>query len=169
VVPPPVSWWPPAPGRYVVGALAIALAVWSARHGWERRRATAYRRAVLPLLLRWALPPYRRARVGVTVPFLDRVAVLTGQQPATGVVVLRPPLVQQIAASETGRFARLERACLDCDAPAAYKALFAWLERLHPRARPATIEQDLPAARTDAELRTLVEGLEAAVVAGQKR
>ena len=53
--------------------------------------------------------------------------------------------------------------------PAAYKALFAWLERVHPRARPATIEQDLPAARTDAALPALVEGLEAAVVAGQKR
>jgi hypothetical protein len=33
----------------------------------------------------------------------------------------------------------------------------------------ATTEQDLPAAGTDAQLRTLVEGLEAAVVAGQKR
>ena len=34
--------------------------------------------AALPLLMRWALPPYRQARVGVTVPFLDRVAALTG-------------------------------------------------------------------------------------------
>jgi hypothetical protein len=40
---------------------------------------------------------------------------------------------------------------------------------VHPRPCPATIEQDLPAIRTDAELRTLVEGLQAAVVAGQKR
>ena len=36
VVPPPVSWWPPAPGWYVVGGLAIALAVWAARRGWQR-------------------------------------------------------------------------------------------------------------------------------------
>jgi hypothetical protein len=76
---------------------------------------------------------------------------------------------EQYEASEAGRFGHLERACLDGDAPAAYRALFAWLQRAHPRDRPATIERDLPAARTDAELRTLVEALEAAVVAGQKR
>jgi hypothetical protein len=76
---------------------------------------------------------------------------------------------EQYEASEAGRFARLERACLEGDAPAAYKALFAWLERVHPRDCPATIEQDLPATRTDAELRARVEGLEAAVVAGEKR
>ena len=76
---------------------------------------------------------------------------------------------EQYEASEAGCFAHLERACLDGDAPAAYKALFAWLERVHPRDCPATIEQDLPTAGTDAELRALAEGLEAAVVAGQKR
>ena len=47
--------------------------------------------AVLSLLMRWALPPYRQTRVGVTVPFLDRVAALTGQQPATETVVRSPP------------------------------------------------------------------------------
>ena len=52
VVPPPVSWWPPAPGWYVVGALGIALAVWSAWRGWERWRAAAYRRAGLAELRR---------------------------------------------------------------------------------------------------------------------
>jgi hypothetical protein len=40
------------------------------------------------------------------------------------------------------------------------------VERAHADDR---IEQDLPARRTDAELRALVEGLRAAVVAGQKR
>ncbi len=76
---------------------------------------------------------------------------------------------EQYEASEAGSFAHLERACLDGDAPAAYRALFAWLERVHPRDRPATIEQDLLAGRTDAELRACVEELEAAVVAGQQR
>ena len=47
VVPPPVSWWPPAPGWYLVGGLAIALAVWAAWRGWQRWRAAAYRRAAL--------------------------------------------------------------------------------------------------------------------------
>jgi hypothetical protein len=51
-VPPPVSWWPPAPGWYVVGALAVALAVWSAWRGWERWRAAVYRRAALAELRR---------------------------------------------------------------------------------------------------------------------
>jgi hypothetical protein len=48
-------------------------------------------------------------------------------------------------------------------------SLFAWLERVHRRACPATIEQDLPAVRTDTELRSLVEGLQAAVGGGQQR
>ncbi|WP_166831644.1 DUF4381 domain-containing protein [Thalassoroseus pseudoceratinae] len=46
-VPPPVPWWPPAPGWYVVLALAflavILLFVWQ----WRRWRANAYRRAAL--------------------------------------------------------------------------------------------------------------------------
>ena len=52
VVPPPVSWWPPEPGWYVVGGLAIALTVWAAWRGWERWRAAAYRRAALAELRR---------------------------------------------------------------------------------------------------------------------
>jgi hypothetical protein len=41
VMPPPVPWWPPAPGWYVlavvVGALVIAI-VWRARRRWLARR-----------------------------------------------------------------------------------------------------------------------------------
>ena len=39
---------------------------------------------------------YRQARTGLVVPFLGRLAHLTGQQPAPGAVVVRPPLLQQV-------------------------------------------------------------------------
>ena len=50
----------------------------------------------LPLLLRWVLPTYRQTMTGVVVPFLNRLAALTGQQPAHGAVSVRPPLIQQM-------------------------------------------------------------------------
>jgi Mg-chelatase subunit ChlD len=51
---------------------------------------------VLPLLLHRVLPAYRQTMSGVVVPFLDRLAALTGQQPAPGAVIVRPPLIQQV-------------------------------------------------------------------------
>jgi Mg-chelatase subunit ChlD len=51
---------------------------------------------ILPLLLDRLLPPYRQTRVGLAVPFLDRLAHLTGQQPAPGAIVVQPPLVQRV-------------------------------------------------------------------------
>jgi Mg-chelatase subunit ChlD len=50
----------------------------------------------LPLLLHWVLPAYRQAMTGVAVPFLNRLAALTGQQPAPGAVSVRSPLIQQV-------------------------------------------------------------------------
>jgi Ca-activated chloride channel homolog len=50
---------------------------------------------VLPLLLHWLLPAYRQTTLGV-VPFLNQLAALTGQQPAPGAVIVRPPLMQQV-------------------------------------------------------------------------
>ena len=47
VVPPPVSWWPPAPGWYGLAGLLIGLATWLAWRGVSRRRAGAFRRAAL--------------------------------------------------------------------------------------------------------------------------
>jgi len=41
----------------------------------------------VPLLVRWLAPPHREDRVGLNVPFLDRLARLTGQKPAEGAVV----------------------------------------------------------------------------------
>jgi hypothetical protein len=47
VVPPPIPWWPPAPGWYVVLALTFTLMLaWAARR-WARWRRDAYRRAAL--------------------------------------------------------------------------------------------------------------------------
>ena len=47
VMPPPVSWWPLAPGWYVLAALVVVLATWLAWRVIHRRRAGAYRRAAL--------------------------------------------------------------------------------------------------------------------------
>jgi Ca-activated chloride channel homolog len=51
---------------------------------------------VLPLLLHWVLPAYRQTMSGVVVPFIGRLAALTGRQPAPGAVIVRPPLIQQV-------------------------------------------------------------------------
>ena len=46
-VPPPVPWWPPAPGWFVVGGVVLGLGFWGAWRAWRRWRAAAYRRAAL--------------------------------------------------------------------------------------------------------------------------
>jgi Mg-chelatase subunit ChlD len=50
----------------------------------------------LPLLLHRLLPAYRQTKIGVVVPFLGRLAALTGQQPAAGAVVARSPFIQRV-------------------------------------------------------------------------
>ncbi len=47
VAPPPVPWWPPAPGWWVVGALALVLGARAAWSAWCAWRKAAYRRAAL--------------------------------------------------------------------------------------------------------------------------
>jgi hypothetical protein len=47
VVPPPVPWWPPAPGWFVVGGVVLGLVFWTVWRVWRRWRAAAYRRAAL--------------------------------------------------------------------------------------------------------------------------
>lgn len=43
----------------------------------------------VPLLVAWLSRPHRQTTTALRVPFLDRVAQLTGQTPASGAVVLR--------------------------------------------------------------------------------
>lgn len=50
VAPPPVSWWPPAPGWDIVGAAILILLIWSAWHLIVWWRKNAYRREALTLL-----------------------------------------------------------------------------------------------------------------------
>lgn len=47
VEPPPVPWWPPAPGWYVVLALVTAAAAWFCVRYWRQWQANAYRREAL--------------------------------------------------------------------------------------------------------------------------
>lgn len=50
----------------------------------------------LPLLVRFALPAYVEQRVGLTVPFFDRLARLSGQKSFSGGVVARRNLASRI-------------------------------------------------------------------------
>lgn len=51
----------------------------------------------LPLLIWWLAPPHREARQGLVVPFLDRLAQQTGQQPAEGAVIMRGAWLRKIS------------------------------------------------------------------------
>ncbi|TWU67116.1 MULTISPECIES: DUF4381 domain-containing protein [Crateriforma] len=47
VQPADVSWWPPAPGWYVVMAMILAIMIWVMFRWWQRYQADAYRRSAL--------------------------------------------------------------------------------------------------------------------------
>lgn len=51
----------------------------------------------LPLLVRWLVPSYREPRQGLRVPFLPRLAKVTGREPTAGAVVLRGGWVRSVA------------------------------------------------------------------------
>jgi hypothetical protein len=51
-VPPPVPWWPPAPGWWMVMAVLVIAIIVVAFRAWRRWRANAYRRAALRELQR---------------------------------------------------------------------------------------------------------------------
>lgn len=50
----------------------------------------------LPLLLRWVMPSHRESRSAVRIPFFQRLARATGQQPALGAVVRRRSATQAV-------------------------------------------------------------------------
>ena len=78
-LPDPVSWWPPAPGWWLVAALALVLAaagVWWARRAWARRRRWRRVSAALDAML----ADYRRTGDGAALAagisvLLKRVAL----------------------------------------------------------------------------------------------
>ncbi|PHQ36221.1 DUF4381 domain-containing protein [Rhodopirellula bahusiensis] len=47
VVPAPVSWWPLAPGWYVLFAILLTVGVWLAWKNWRTWKANAYRREAI--------------------------------------------------------------------------------------------------------------------------
>ncbi|KLU02086.1 hypothetical protein RISK_005912 [Rhodopirellula islandica] len=47
IVPAPVSWWPLAPGWYVLFAVLLAVGVWLAWKNWRTWKANAYRREAI--------------------------------------------------------------------------------------------------------------------------
>lgn len=47
VEPPPVPWWPPAPGWYLLLALVALASTWFCLRFWKQWRASAYRREAL--------------------------------------------------------------------------------------------------------------------------
>jgi hypothetical protein len=73
LTPPPVPWWPPAPGWYVVGGVVLVLAVWASWRGWQRWQAAAYRRAALAELQRLKA---RTADAAQRVPALQELPEL---------------------------------------------------------------------------------------------
>ena len=93
VAPPPVPWWPPAPGWYwLLGFLFLAALVllFSAFIGWQRNR---YRREALAELARHEVAlahPAQRAAVLAAIAELLKRAALTAW-PRTEVAALNGP------------------------------------------------------------------------------
>ena len=51
---------------------------------------------LLPLLVRWLLPPHHEPRPSLQVPFIDRLSQLTGRKPEKGSAMLRGTLGRKI-------------------------------------------------------------------------
>jgi len=51
---------------------------------------------VFPVVVRWLVPEHRESRVAVQVPFLDRLAQVTGQTPSAGSTVTRKSRAQMV-------------------------------------------------------------------------
>jgi Domain of unknown function (DUF4381) len=79
VAPPPVPWWPPAPGWFVVRGVGLVLVTWTAWRAWQRWRAAAYRRAALAELQQLktlaANPKQREAALQQVPELIKRTAL----------------------------------------------------------------------------------------------
>lgn len=108
VEPPPVSWWPPAPGWYVVIAVAAVLLIWLAVHRWRQWRANAYRRAALRELANAdsaaGISELLRRTALVVAP-RTTIAALTGEKWAAWLAdstsAVMPPNVRTLLAGAT--------------------------------------------------------------------
>jgi hypothetical protein len=83
VEPPPVPWWPPAPGWYWLLAVAAVALTWLAVRHWRRWRANAYRRAALRELTAARTPAdvaELLRRTALAVAPRATVASLTGEK-----------------------------------------------------------------------------------------
>ncbi|WP_425400780.1 DUF4381 domain-containing protein [Aeoliella sp.] len=83
VEPPPVSWWPLAPGWYGLLAIAAVLVAWWGIRRWRQWRANAYRRAALGELKSAKTPAEISEllrRTALAVAPRSEVASLTGER-----------------------------------------------------------------------------------------
>ena len=81
VVPEPIPWWPPAPGWFVLMAVACCSVAFLAYFRWKRWRANAYRRAALQELATadsvFAISEVLRRTALVVLP-REKLSSLTG-------------------------------------------------------------------------------------------
>jgi hypothetical protein len=84
IVPPPVSWWPPAPGWVVIGFILALILVYWLIQGVRHWQSNCYRREALKLLETADFSGVELAtlikRVALSVYPRTRVASLTGEQ-----------------------------------------------------------------------------------------
>ncbi|MES2790477.1 MAG: DUF4381 domain-containing protein [Planctomycetota bacterium] len=85
VLAPPAPLWPPAPGWYVVAAVALVTVVTISIRWWQRWKANAYRRAALRCLNSdatgsWQELPAFVKRVALAAWPREQVAGLSGEE-----------------------------------------------------------------------------------------
>jgi len=131
VVPPPVSWWPPAPGWYALSAVAISLLGYVLFRQWRRWKANAYRREALR-----ELESARTAaeiseilrRTALAVAPREMVAALTGAEWTSWLTAQAPePMPQQVGEQLAGGFYRSSEGASDLTAMRSYAA--GWIHR----------------------------------------
>jgi hypothetical protein len=110
VEPPPVPWWPPAPGWYLVIALAAMTLAWLGVRRSQHWRATAYRRAALRELKSATTPAAISEllrRTALAVAPRSTIASLTGEKWASWLEKAVPGEMPQAVRSQlTGSFYR---------------------------------------------------------------